>query len=74
MKKCPMTLEWIGGTALKGDITAGGPCIGADCAAYMERDQKYRPEYGGASIEPCNEWSCAMMPREVWHSGREANE
>ena len=67
MKKiCPKTFR------ATDDVLNFADCLGDKCAAYVERHQKYKSEDGGAYIEPCNEWSCAMMLREVWHGMEES--
>lgn len=67
MKKCPKTLQWIGGTQIKGEITAGGPCIGSDCAAYCEGEELV--EADGTAWK--KQWMCGMAHFEVWHDVEE---
>ena len=79
--KCPMMMNtqlirsfvYADGTKDNNlEISTVTDCIGAECAAYVEREffvsktgtwHTVRYEEGMGKIK---KWSCAMMPREVW--------
>lgn len=73
MKKCPMMKRKekrkVNGEYHKLEYREElRDCIGDKCAAYVER-----PRVEHSLLGHPKQWSCAMMPREVWHDVEDSN-